>query len=353
MCSKKDASVDFLNSKKIDREIKKEAMEVQPLKLLLLGGGESGKSTIFKQIISFQDEKTKKENTPSSDSIVRNIYQNIVVSIQTLLDSLYLYDLEISYEDRERAKLIENISEHLEDLNQHTFISIAQDLKYFWAKEVVQNIYNNPNRLFNLNDSAEYFLNGIDKYAVPQYKPNQTDLLRVRVKTTGIVEADFSINELPFKLIDVGGQKNQRRKWIHCFQNITCVLFVTSINDYDTVLEEDINIKRLDDSLQIFREMVNSHWFEKSAFVLFLNKVDLFKQKIKKVPLSDHLKDFTGRNESFNETSQFIKNKFLHTNKNSERFIYHHFTCALDTEAIEVVFKSIQDTLLSSITEIL
>ncbi|KYQ91729.1 G-protein subunit alpha 12 [Tieghemostelium lacteum] len=354
MCMRKETTPESVISRKIDYEIKKDSQTLSTMKLLLLGGGESGKSTIFKQIISFQDENTKKEYTPSTDSITKNIFTNILTSIQTLINSLSLYQLEFTNDsDKKASERVLSVCEQLENINQSIFQAIAVDIKALWANEHIQSIFNNPKRLYLINDSSEYFFSNIDRFLSSSFKPNQTDFLRVRVKTTGIIEADFTVETVPFKIIDVGGQKNQRRKWIHCFQNITCVLFVTSLNDYDTVLEEDGATSRFSDSLGIFTEMVNSQWFLQSAFVLFLNKVDLFKEKIKKVPLNQHLTDFQGRNDSYNECSTFIKDKFITANKNPSKFVYHHFTCALDSQAIEVVFKSIQDTLLSDIVSVL
>ncbi|EAL67402.1 G-protein subunit alpha 12 [Dictyostelium discoideum AX4] len=354
MCTrnKKDITTEYLNSKKIDRELKQESTTLQPLKLLLLGSGECGKSTIFKQIISFQDEATKKEYTPPSDYVIKNIFLNILTATSTFVRVAPSYNIEFSEEENQKIQSILNVFSDLENLDQTVFTSVSDNIKYLWNSKQIQSIYNNTNRIFQLNDSTEYLMSNIDRYSKP-FKPTQNDFLRVRVKTTGIVEADFKIEAVPFKLVDVGGQKNQRRKWIHCFQDITCVLFVTSINDYDTLLEEDNSTSRFTDSLELFREMVNSNWFTKSPFVLFFNKIDLFKEKIKRIPVSQHLKDFNGNDHSYEETSQFIKNKFHTTIKNSNKIVYHHFTCALDSRAIEVVFNSIQHSLLMNVAEIL
>ncbi|EGC36600.1 G-protein subunit alpha 12 [Dictyostelium purpureum] len=354
MCTrnKKELTTEYLNSKKIDREIRVESSQLQPLKLLLLGSGECGKSTIFKQIISFQDEQTRKEYTPPSDYVIRNIFLNIVTAMNTFIKVAPSYEIEFSEEENQKIETILRVFDDLETLSQSTFTSIADNIKYLWNTKQVQTIYNHPKRIYQLNDSTEYLMNNIDRFSKP-FKPSQNDYLRVRVKTTGIVEADFKIEAVPFKLVDVGGQKNQRRKWIHCFQDISAILFVTSINDYDTVLEEDNSTSRFTDSLELFREMVNSGWFTKSPFVVFFNKVDLFKEKIKRIPLSQHLNDFTGNNYSYEETSQFIKNKFHGTITNQNKIVYHHFTCALDSHAIEVVFNSVQHSLLMNVAEVL
>ena len=65
------------------------------------------------------------------------------------------------------------------------------------------------------------------------------DVLRTRVKTTGIVEVHFSFKNLNFKLFDVGGQRSERKKWIHCFEDVTAIIFCVAMSEYDQVLHED------------------------------------------------------------------------------------------------------------------
>ena len=53
--------------------------------------------------------------------------------------------------------------------------------------------------------------------------------------TTGIVKIEFSFKGLTFHMFDVGGQRSERKKWIHCFDNVTAVLFIVSLSEYDQV----------------------------------------------------------------------------------------------------------------------
>ena len=57
--------------------------------------------------------------------------------------------------------------------------------------------------------------------------------LRTRVRTSGIVEEKYIIDEVTFVMYDVGGQRNERKKWIHCFDNVTAVIFVAAVSEYD------------------------------------------------------------------------------------------------------------------------
>ena len=75
--------------------------------------------------------------------------------------------------------------------------------------------------------------------ADPNYLPTDQDILRSRVKTTGITETTFIIGDLTYRMFDVGGQRSERKKWIHCFENVNCLLFLVAISGYDQCLVED------------------------------------------------------------------------------------------------------------------
>ncbi len=89
---------------------------------------------------------------------------------------------------------------------------------------------------------------------------------------------------LSFQLVDVG-QRNERNKWIHCFQDATAIIFVVAVSEYDQTLDEDLVTNRLHNSLRLFDEVVNSRWFASTAVMLFLNKKDIFAKKIMKTSL--------------------------------------------------------------------
>jgi guanine nucleotide-binding protein G(i) subunit alpha len=79
-----------------------------------------------------------------------------------------------------------------------------------------------------------------------------------RVRTTGIVQSDFVIKSMKFAMFDVGGQRNERRKWIHAFDNVNCVVFVAALSEYDQVLFEDETQNRMDEAIQLFDQIINS-----------------------------------------------------------------------------------------------
>jgi len=147
-------------------------------------------------------------------------------------------------------------------------------------------------------------------------------------------------------MVDVGGQRNERKKWIHCFADVTAIIFVVALSEYDLYLEEKSDVLRMTESLKLFGDIINNVWFKDTPIVLLLNKKDLFEEKIKEQDLSICFPEYTGGND-YQKGVDFIKQKFLDKNKeNKERAVYHHITCATDTENIKVVFNAMKEIIM-------
>lgn len=186
----------------------------------------------------------------------------------------------------------------------------------------------------------------------------------------------FSIlQNIPFVFVDVGGQRTQRQKWTKCFDcSVTSILFLVSTSEFDQVLAEDRSVQfpfgspwplpkshsnapslsicrktnRLEESRNIFDTIVNNTTFEGISIILFLNKTDLLQQKVKN-PETDirwYYPQFTGNPHSILDVQNFILQMFMNVRKNTKTPIYHHFTNAVDTQNIQVVFSSVKDTIL-------
>jgi len=118
---------------------------------------------------------------------------------------------------------------------------VAEAIRSLWRDPAVHEAVRRS-REFQLNDSAIYYFNAIDRMCQPSYQPTDQDILRSRVKTTGITETTFQVGELTYKLFDVGGQRSERKKWIHCFENVTALVFLVSLSEYDQMLYEDESV---------------------------------------------------------------------------------------------------------------
>ncbi|KAI6657337.1 guanine nucleotide-binding protein (G protein), subunit alpha [Oopsacas minuta] len=134
---------------------------------------------------------------------------------------------------------------------------------------------------FQISDSEEYFLDALDRVKEDDYNPTREDIVRVRLKTVGIHEYNFNIYGQNFLVVDVGGQRGERRKWISSFENVQSVIFLTAISEYDQVLAEtEKDDNRLLESLQLFETIIKYPWFKNAMIVVFFNKFDLFEKKI-------------------------------------------------------------------------
>jgi guanine nucleotide-binding protein subunit alpha len=170
--------------------------------------------------------------------------------------------------------------------------------------------------------------------------PNDQDVLRSRVKTTGITETTFIIGDLTYRMFDVGGQRSERKKWIHCFENVTTILFLVAISEYDQLLFEDETVNRMQEALTLFDSICNSRWFVKTSIILFLNKIDRFKEKLPVSPMKNYFPDYEG-GADYAAACDYILNRFVSLNQHETKQIYTHFTCATDTMQIRFVMAAV------------
>lgn len=325
----------------IEKQLNEDRKRIKSeVKILLLGPGESGKSTIFKQMKIIQDN-----GGYSKDELLEYkyiIFANCISQMKCLVDAGAKLGIDVANPSNKNA-LQRMLG--LPAGGDAWSLSVATDIRALWADKGIRDIYALRDKHFQLNDCAAYFFDNIDRFMIDDFVPTQDDVLRARVRTTGIQEAEFKFEELEFRMLDVGGQRSERRKWIHCFDSVTAVMFCVALSEYDQVLREDASQNRMKESLLLFDEVSNSHWFKSTAFILFLNKTDLFKEKIARVDLTACWPNYTG-GCNFENASTFIKQKFLDQNK-SQHSIYTHFTCAISTENIEFVFRCVRETVLN------
>jgi hypothetical protein len=198
----------------------------------------------------------------------------------------------------------------------------------------------------------KYYFENIDRIKQPGYLASQQDILLSRVRTSGIVTERYMIDGSQFEMYDVGGQRNERKKWIHCFDDVTAVIFVAALSEYDQKLFEDANQNRMTEAIDLFDEITNNRYFRGSSMILFLNKSDLFASKIKRVAINkiENFSDYKGpcgeEPGTYEKGIEYFLKKFLAKSKTQEKVIYHHITCATDTDNVSVVFNATKDIIL-------
>ncbi|XP_014088630.1 guanine nucleotide-binding protein subunit alpha homolog [Bactrocera oleae] len=332
-------------SREIDKFLEKEKHTFRrQVKLLLLGAGESGKSTFLKQMriihgINFEPELIREYQYV--------IYQNVLRGMQVLIDARQ--KLEIPWENNERendanyAKLIECSNVEIDN-----FIQWSPYIRRLWQDRGIRRAYERR-REFQISDSVSYFLNDVDRLSTYDYVPTHKDILHCRKATKGVYEFCVKIQNIPFVFVDVGGQRTQRQKWTKCFDSsVTSIIFLVSSSEFDQVLAEDRKTNRLEESKNIFDTIVNNNTFKGISIILFLNKTDLLEQKVRN-PETDirwYYPQFSGNPHSLLDVQNFTLQMFMSVHKSPQSRIYHHFTTAIDTRNMKVVFNSVKDTIL-------
>jgi len=339
--TKKESAQDRLDrvtSKEQDKKIREDqAADQEVNKLLLLGAGESGKSTLFKQMITLYGTGFPEAERKNYQSIV---YNNTVASMQALIAASESH-VGAAVSCPESLAFVRGMSQ-----DAPVTSSNVEHFKALWRDPGIQKTYANRAK-FQLNDSANYFFDRLDAIAAPGYVPSEQDVHRSRVRTLGIVENSFEIDGNKFKMFDVGGQRNERKKWIHCFENVTAVLFVGVLSEYDQVLYEDASVNRMVETLVVFEDICNSAWFKETSIILFLNKRDLFEDKIKLVPLTvcPLFASYSGP-QTYNAGVAYIEQQFQNKNHNKQKRVYSHVTCATDTNNVGAVFHAVKDIII-------
>jgi len=215
--------------------------------------------------------------------------------------------------------------------------------------------------------NVEYFLNQINTIASHNYLPTETDILRCRESTLGLLEATVTISGTHLRFLCMRGSKGQRRKWLPSFgageEHIAAVMFVASLDEYDqyhpnhnlkeeivsthlfidcpdsivqTILDYVEEDSKLKDAIDFFGEICENKFYENVGLILLLNRRNIFLEKLKSSPLSYHFHGFHEGNPA-----QYIENLFKEKNKNSARRIYSFLTDAVDKADVSNIMKEI------------
>jgi len=141
---------------------------------------------------------------------------------------------------------------------------IADSLLKLWDDDGIKKTILEGSK-FDLLDSTPYIIKNLKRFSEKDFVPTPEDILRIRTKTVGIVQERFNSENMKLLFVDVGGQRNERRKWIHAFDGVTCVFFITSLSDYDQQLEEDRKTNRMIESLNLYTDVCNDRGFKKKS----------------------------------------------------------------------------------------
>ncbi|KAJ3240635.1 guanine nucleotide-binding protein subunit alpha [Chytriomyces hyalinus] len=388
-CSSSTHDDAFSTSREIDRRLNADSQVSRKTtaKLLLLGTGETGKSTVLKQMkLIYGAGITIEERQACRSAIILNICTSIKALVLAMETCKIPYGFESNIADMSEAALaemetsnnllsegdrknpVEVYARYLHEkvgglsgqngpvpdaaryvMNLDSIIAFSNygvipaeataAIKSLWRDSGIQYCFKRSNE-FQLTDSCPYFLNDLDRIGQDDYLPTEQDVLNARIKTTKITETVFKVDKVTYRVFDVAGQRCHRKHWAPYFDDVNSIIFMVAISSYDQVCMEDETSNRVVDSKEVFAALCNHPLFKRTPMILFMNKIDLFKEKLKFTQVSQYFEEYDGPND-YESASEFFVNEFLKVNKYPKN-IYRHLTAATDTQQIKGILDAVQ-----------
>lgn len=297
-------------SKKIDQELRRDGIEsCKELKLLVLGGEHSGKSTIVKQMCIIYGTGYSPEDCKKHKALV---HSNTIRGLANIIRAMKNFGIDYAGISRlEDARKYIEISDNSRE--EELTPELVQLMKLLWRDQGVQYCFSRS-RENRSNDSTAYFLNDLDRIASTDYVPTQIDVLRTTVRTTGLNETQFTFKGLHFTMFDIGGcrcwsNKAEKMKWMHALENPSAIIFCVDLSGYGLVLAEDEDTNCMMESIKLFDRVCNNKWWGDSLKILFLNKKDLFEGLLQHRPLTSCFPEYQGP-DTYEDSAAYIQTKF-------------------------------------------
>ncbi|XP_065186757.1 guanine nucleotide-binding protein subunit alpha-11-like [Sycon ciliatum] len=358
-----EEDLEVLNAhRRIEKDIVADSKLIKTqIKLLLLGAGSSGKSTFVRQMRiihgnGFSDEERR--------FIRVIIYDNVVTCMQTLIAAMTQLNIVFEKEySKQCAGYVANIkAERFAHADE--FVGVSEWIQELWKDGGIQVCYSRRSE-FEIMDCCSYFLDNVHRLADGSYVPTDMDVVHMRSPTTSVLEYDFLLDDLTYKIVDVGGQETERRKWLSCFEGVTSVIFLAALSEYTHVYADEDGKKynALMESQQLMAKVMRSKYLSTASFILFLNKNDVFEERIRNYKLREYYPDYAGPSRNADAAYKYIERMFmmgvpmereqLQQKRNQsakilaeEPLVYCHRTTATDTENIRRIFSAVKDTIL-------
>mmetsp|Transcript_10455 Transcript_10455/g.20034 ORF Transcript_10455/g.20034 Transcript_10455/m.20034 type:complete len:365 (-) Transcript_10455:142-1236(-) len=351
VCASDEAAHHAAEKKDIAGQARQVQHQPMVMKLVLVGPEQSGKSTLMKQLLRIHrggmDQKKRK-------NFLEPVNRDIMSSMEILLEKVEKYganDAKLLY----APDLIGEVKRFREYLDEHAGgtidASIGVIISNIWKDAGIQRCLHTVNDAeYEINDSACYFFENTFRICRKEYTPSTDDVIRVRSRTTGIYQESFEHDGHTYQLVDLGGQRSERRKWKSCFAkgDVNAVLFLAAISGFNIMVKEDRSITQIEEAYHLFQRFTSEKETSGIAVILFLNKYDIFTEKIKTVDITDCplLKDFKGDCRDAEEAAVYIEGIFEKVREGKDKQWFCHFTDATNEELMKDVFWDIKEYVL-------
>lgn len=330
-------------SSEVDIQLKKR----EP-KFLILGTGESGKSTFFHHVLGLYSNL----HSYSSD----DCKYLLLITVSQCMLAIYNFVKRKSTDPTSPARFLysqlsdqakafgDNMSSNSWILNDlSTFIS---NITVLWNELCIQQVVKDYNYDEKFGENLNLLFSNLDRLTSPTYSVCTNDILLWRIRSLGIEETSLSVKNNDISLIDTGGQRCERKKWRHCFGTTNVILYFVSLIEFNCTLRENESVNRLSDSLKTWEEIVNGNFCLENKFALIFSKKDLLTQKLIQYPSispRDYIPGYRGSRCPY-EIIHHLRDLFLSKVKNANAHVPVYVINSLEgaevTKAIESLVES-------------
>lgn len=230
------------NDSAITGFMRAEAKNSNERTLLLLGAGSTGKSTLFRSLQSVHNGGIEDVDLMAMCPFIRN---NVMDAIRTLVNKANaLYDMNpdkygecfIDKDDNAISSHLDMISENNVGVDAGFFDSqtldweqmrkVSSSISFLWNLDCIQATFHNRGKHFAFEDNLDYFLDNVNMVFSKEYIPSEQDYLKTKERTIGMIDYTYvspQPNNPEFRIIDVGGQRSDRPKWLKLFDGYVCL----------------------------------------------------------------------------------------------------------------------------------
>jgi len=327
-------SKQLLRSKEIEKELKSNKKKDDSIKILLLGPGDAGKSTFLKQLNLLHSDGS----LLNQSNYIQVLQENCLFTMQSLLRCPHP-EFKIPPEIQNNADIV---------LTATALHDVVPQIEALSQSEFITHVFNSRGYYrLSLPCVSEYYWANAARFASDDFLPTTEDMMRSRVKTSGVQTVEFAVDRHKFTVVDVGGQRSERRKWLHCFDNVSAIIFLAPVDDFDMYLEEDDEISRLTDTLSLWSEITSSQFFKPHIWILFLNKHDnLKKKKLNEILYTNTLMIYLKKMEEIWTSVWSISRKSMRRTL-MERLVFIHIQLVLWIWIVVKKYLTLFETVLS------
>ncbi|RXW16816.1 hypothetical protein EST38_g9033 [Candolleomyces aberdarensis] len=226
-----------------------------------------------------------------------------------------------------------------------------EDIRAVWTNEKVQVSLREGK--IHLEESAEFFLEEVDRVASRNYIPSDEDVARVRSRP---VVQEYWINlqrrvDCPpnyntgWCLYDISRPRRSRDVWIPYVEGLCAIMFFVDLSGFNSRLSDGSKVTQLEDSVILWRTICESPILQKAGLILFLTRGDLLKHKLESgIQVKDYVPSYGDRPNDVGAVVEYFKHHFKAianrraTDKRSPLFVFT--TSNVDVRTMETAIRA-------------